>query len=73
VQFEVEDNGIGMERETQEKVFSLFFSSKGNEGTGLGLFVANKIAAAHGGKIQIESRINEGTRFIVTIPRTRAR
>ncbi len=72
VQFEVEDNGIGMERETQEKAFSLFFSSKGNEGTGLGLFVANKIAAAHGGKIQVESRIDEGTRFIVTIPKTRA-
>lgn len=73
VQFEVEDNGIGMERETQEKVFSLFFSSKGNEGTGLGLFVANKIAAAHGGKIQVESRVDEGTRFIVTIPRTKAK
>jgi signal transduction histidine kinase len=73
VQFEVEDNGIGMDRETQEKVFSLFFSSKGSEGTGLGLFVANKIAAAHGGNIQVESRVDEGTRFIVTIPKTRAK
>lgn len=71
VQFDVEDNGIGMDRETREKAFSLFFSSKGSEGTGLGLFVANKIAAAHGGTIQIVSTIDEGTRFIVVIPRVR--
>jgi PAS domain S-box-containing protein len=71
VQFEVEDNGIGMEQETREKAFSLFFSSKGSEGTGLGLFVANKIATAHGGTIQIASTVGEGTRFLVSIPRSR--
>jgi len=71
VRFEVEDNGIGMEQETREKAFSLFFSSKGSEGTGLGLFVANKIATAHGGTIQIVSTVGEGTRFLVSIPRTR--
>jgi len=71
VQFDVEDNGIGMDRETREKAFSLFFSSKGSEGTGLGLFVANKIATAHGGTIQIVSTVDEGTRFVVVIPRVR--
>ncbi len=71
VEFVVEDNGIGMDRETREKAFSLFFSSKGNEGTGLGLFIANKIATSHGGTIHLESKTDTGSRFIVTIPRTR--
>jgi signal transduction histidine kinase len=71
VQFDVEDNGIGMDQETRDKAFSLFFSSKGSEGTGLGLFIANKIASAHGGTIRIESKVDEGTRFIVVIPRVR--
>jgi PAS domain S-box-containing protein len=71
VRFDVEDNGIGMEQETREKAFSLFFSSKGSEGTGLGLFVSNKIAKAHGGAIGIESAVDAGTRFTVTLPRTR--
>ncbi|NQT35015.1 PAS domain-containing protein [bacterium] len=67
--FEVEDNGIGMEQETKEKAFSLFFSSKGHEGTGLGLFIANKIANSHGGSIQIDSEAGKGSKFTVTIPR----
>jgi len=60
-----------MDRETREKAFSLFFSSKGTEGTGLGLFISNKIAQAHGGSIMLESKENKGTRFIVTLPRNR--
>ncbi len=71
VRFVVEDNGIGMDRETCEKAFSLFFSSKGAEGTGLGLFISNKIAQAHSGNIRIESSEGQGTRFIVTLPRMR--
>jgi len=66
--FRISDNGIGMDRETKEKVFSLFFSSKGTEGTGLGLFIANKIAMKHGGKIDIDSAPNRGTCFWVNIP-----
>lgn len=69
VYFIVKDNGIGMDRETKEKAFSLFFSSKGGEGTGLGLFIANKITSAHGGSISIESQPLEGSEFIVQIPR----
>ncbi len=71
IEFQIEDNGIGMERETREKAFSLFFSSKGVEGTGLGLFIANKITNAHGGTIQLDSEIDKGTRFTVRIPRKR--
>jgi len=68
VAFVVEDNGIGMDRETQARAFSLFFSSKGAEGTGLGLFIAEKIAKSHGGSIRLDSAPDRGTRFTVTIP-----
>jgi len=69
--FEVADNGIGMDQETREKAFSLFFSSKGAGGTGLGLFISNKIAQSHGGNIVVESEEKKGSRFVVTIPRKR--
>ena len=71
VQYEIADNGIGMDQETREKAFSLFFSSKGTEGTGLGLFVSDRIARAHGGAIKLESEPGVGTRFIVELPRQR--
>jgi PAS domain S-box-containing protein len=69
--FQVSDNGIGMDRETREKALSLFFSSKGSGGTGLGLFIANKIAQSHGGEIDIQSTENEGSKFIVTLQKKR--
>ena len=71
VQYEVQDNGIGMDQETREKAFSLFFSSKGTEGTGLGLFVSNRIARSHGGAIKLESESGVGTLFVVRLPRKR--
>jgi len=71
IRFEIRDDGIGMDRETREKAFSLFFSSKGAGGTGLGLFISNKIALAHGGRIELESEVNKGTRIAVTMPRKR--
>lgn len=70
IRFEVEDDGLGMDQETQEKAFSLFFSTKGT-GTGLGLFISHKIARAHGGDIDLYSKLGEGTKFVVTLPRVR--
>jgi len=71
IQFVISDNGIGMDRETREKAFSLFFSSKGAGGTGLGLFIIHKIVTSHGGTIRIESEPGEGSRFFVELPRKR--
>jgi PAS domain S-box-containing protein len=65
---EVEDNGIGMDRETREKIFSLFFSSKGIKGPGRGLFISNKIVDKHGGSIRVDSEPGRGTRFTVRLP-----
>ena len=70
VRYEVEDNGIGMDQETREKAFTLFFSSKGT-GTGLGLFISDRIARAHGGTIELDSQPGVGTRFVVKLPRQR--
>jgi PAS domain S-box-containing protein len=69
IEFEVSDDGIGMDQETREKSFSLFFSSKAGDGTGLGLFISNKIVQAHQGKIQLESEPNKGTRVTIKLPR----
>ncbi len=66
--FDIEDTGIGMDRQTREKIFSLFFSSKGIKGTGLGLFISNKIVEKHGGTIEVESEPGAGSRFRVRVP-----
>lgn len=65
----IEDNGTGMDQETREKMFTLFFSSKGFKGTGLGLFVSDKSIRQHGGIIGVNSAPGVGTEFVVRIPR----
>jgi len=65
---EVEDNGMGMDQETREKLFSLFFSSKGIKGTGLGLFISNKIVDKHGGSIGVDSEPGRGAKFEIRLP-----
>ena len=70
--FEISDNGIGMDREVRESLFTLFFSSKGNKGTGLGLFIADKIIDQHDGRISVESKPGRGSKFKVSIPKIRS-
>jgi signal transduction histidine kinase len=67
--FDIADNGIGMDDETREKIFTPFFSLKGEKGTGLGLFISNKIIQQHGGEITVKSKLGQGTRFGVKIPK----
>ena len=69
VLFRIADNGVGMDRETMDNMFTLFFSSKGSRGTGLGLFISNEIVQQHGGFIKVESAPGRGTEFKITIPR----
>ncbi len=70
--FEIRDNGMGMDQETREKMFTLFFSSKGSKGTGLGLFISNHVIRQHGGTLVVESEVKTGSRFEICIPQTRA-
>ena len=67
--FDIHDNGMGMDRETRENIFTLFFSSKGSKGTGLGLFVSNKIIQQHGGSIKVDSTPGQGSHFNIRLPK----
>ena len=67
--FDIHDNGMGMDRETRENIFTLFFSSKGSKGTGLGLFVSNKIIQQHGGSIKVDSTPGQGSHFNIRMPK----
>ncbi|MEO0473067.1 MAG: ATP-binding protein, partial [Bacteroidota bacterium] len=65
------DNGIGIESEYQDQIFLLFKRLHGGgefEGTGIGLAICKKIAEQHEGKIQLESRLGEGTTFYIHLP-----
>ncbi len=68
--FKIQDNGLGMEPGTLNNIFTIFFSSKGNKGTGLGLYIANKVIGQHRGEIKVKSSKDQGTRFLIKIPRT---
>jgi PAS domain S-box-containing protein len=72
IEFVVQDNGIGMDETTRKKVFTPFFSSKGHKGTGLGLFISNRIIRQHGGEIQLVSQPGQGTCFTIRMPKTLA-
>lgn len=67
--FEIEDNGMGMKPETLSRLFSVFFSTKGSRGTGLGLFIAKKAVDQHGGRIGATSEPGVGSTFRLWIPR----
>ena len=65
------DSGRGIPLETQHKIFDPFFSTKGNLGTGLGLWVTKQIVDKHHGSIRVRSRIlppTTGTAFQITLP-----
>ena len=67
--FDISDNGVGMDQETRENMFTLFFSSKGTGGTGLGLYITSRIVQQHGGSIHVETNLDRGTRFQIKLPR----
>jgi len=65
----VKDNGIGISKENQKKVFEMFYRvTENNVGTGLGLFLVKEIVDKLKGQIEIESEIGKGTAFIIRLP-----
>ncbi len=69
----VQDNGIGISEEDQERLFQAYFRTTNPEaleqpGTGLGLVIVQGIVQQHGGRIWLESRLGEGTTFHLTVP-----
>jgi len=69
IEISFEDTGSGIAEENREKIFEPFFSTKEvGKGTGLGLSICYGIIEAHGGRIEVESRVQEGTTFRVILP-----
>ncbi len=69
IQIEIGDNGVGMDQNTLGDIFKLFFSTKDNKGTGLGLYITKTIIEQHGGKIAVSSRPEVETRFKISLPK----
>lgn len=68
--FEIEDNGIGIPKEFQAKIFEMFYvldSRKG--GTGLGLYIIKQSVEKLNGTIQLTSTLGEGTKFVISLPK----
>jgi signal transduction histidine kinase len=65
----VTDTGMGMSPEIREKIFTPFFTTKGDgKGTGLGLAMVFGIVKAHGGEVEVLSAVGEGTTFALSFP-----
>jgi len=65
----IQDNGCGIPPENLEKIFNPFFTTKPpGQGTGLGLSLCHNLVQGMGGTIQVESRVGQGTTFIVRLP-----
>ncbi|MBW2038832.1 MAG: HAMP domain-containing protein [Deltaproteobacteria bacterium] len=67
VKLEIMDNGAGIAKEDLPKIFDPFFTSK-EKGTGLGLSVVYGIINSHQGNIEVKSKVDEGTTFIIKLP-----
>lgn len=69
LQVEIEDNGSGIDPQHLQQIFDPFFTTKPvGEGTGLGLAITHGIVTGHGGRIEVQSRVGEGTCFRVHFP-----
>jgi len=65
---EVSDNGRGMDEKTIEKIFDPFFTSNpSEEGTGLGMYIVHNLIEKIGGRIQVESKLGEGSKFTLIL------
>ena len=69
VEYQVEDTGCGMKADVKKKLFESFFSTKGTDGTGIGLMITKKIINEHKGEIEAESKVGVGSTFVIRIPK----
>ena len=69
VELSIIDTGCGIPEKNLKRIFDPFFTSKEvGKGTGLGLSVSHGIVSAHGGMIEVESKVGEGTTFRIFLP-----
>jgi len=68
------DTGGGIPEENLDHIYDPFFTTKGEgKGTGLGLSIVYGVVKGHGGKVHVQSKVDEGTTFTLTFPRISAR
>ncbi len=73
LRLQVSDTGCGISDDALQKIFEPFYTTKGSrQGTGLGLSVVQNIISSVGGSIRVESTLQQGSRFILDIPQSRA-
>ena len=70
IQFIVRDTGCGIPKESLEKIFNLYYTTKTN-GNGIGLAITQQIISQHNGRIEVQSKAGKGTTFTITIPEQR--
>ena len=68
VRIDIVDDGAGIPEENREKIFNLFFSTKGKQGTGIGLAATRKIIEDHAGTIEIANDLEQGAHFVIYLP-----
>lgn len=78
IRITVQDQGYGMEAHEVKQIFQKFYRTRraqesGETGTGIGLSLVEEIVLQHGGSIEVESRVNQGSRFTLVLPRARDR
>ena len=67
VSITISDTGTGIDSDRLSSIFRPFYSRK-KTGHGLGLAMVKKVVLMHNGKIEVESKVNVGTKFIITLP-----
>jgi signal transduction histidine kinase len=71
--FSIRDTGMGIPEKSQPHLFQKFYRVRSSEGkvsgTGLGLSICKQIISGHGGSIEVESKLGEGTAFIIHMPK----
>lgn len=65
---QIEDNGCGISEKNINRIFDIFYSTKGSRGTGFGLAIVKKIVQEHNGTIEVYSEPGKGTKFILRFP-----
>ena len=68
IKITIKDNGVGISKENVDKIFDPFYSSKNEQGTGLGLFITYGIIQKLGGQIKVKTDVGIGTAFIILLP-----
>ncbi|MFY0600839.1 MAG: GHKL domain-containing protein [Cyclobacteriaceae bacterium] len=67
----IKDNGMGIPDEIKSRIWEPFFTTKAvGEGTGLGMSITYGIIEKHGGRVELTSKVGEGTEFAITLPKT---